>query len=141
MDQKDRALTALRPARGLRAVPTDVTEMGTAAATRIVVLDDHTLYREGLREILRAEGGFVVVGEAADYTGAVRAVAETQPDVALLDARLCGPADDDVADTVRAILAASPDTRVIAMSLPDSPYTIQALLAAGVRGYLLESAT
>lgn len=104
--------------------------------TRIVVVDDHTLFREGLREILEAEEGFVVVGEAGSHADAVRVAGETQPDVALLDV---GLPDSGAAETVRRILDVAPATRVIMVSVYDEPRTVQELLACGVRGYLLKS--
>lgn len=105
---------------------------------RIVVVDDHTLFRDGLREILEAEEGFAVVGEAGTHSQAVRVAAETQPDVALLDVGLPG---SGATRTVRQLLQATPRTRVIMVSVDDEPRTVQELLAAGVRGYLLKSAT
>ncbi|MFF4407660.1 response regulator [Streptomyces sp. NPDC001262] len=104
--------------------------------TRIVVVDDHTLFREGLREILEAEKEFVVVGEAGSHADAVRVAGETQPDVALLDV---GLPDSGAAETVRRILDVAPATRVIMVSVYDEPRTVQELLACGVRGYLLKS--
>ncbi|MBV9026194.1 MAG: response regulator transcription factor [Streptomycetaceae bacterium] len=139
MYQNERGPVADRSACRLRTVNTAETAMGIPI--RIAVVDDHALFREGLREILRAEEGFAVVGEAADHPGALQVVGETRPDVVLLDADLCGLADNDVVSTVRAMLATAPHTRVIVMSLSDQSPIVQSLLSMGARGYLLKSAT
>jgi len=57
---------------------------------RVVIADDHAVVREGLRLILEASPGFVVVGEAADGAEAVHLVEEAQPDVVLMDLRMPG---------------------------------------------------
>ncbi|MFM9607293.1 response regulator transcription factor [Streptomyces niveiscabiei] len=111
---------------------------GPAALVRIVLVDDHTLFRDGLREILEAEEGFSVVGEAATHGQAVRVAAETQPDVTLLDVGVPG---SGAVRTVRQLLRIAPGTRVIMVSMYDEPHTVQELLANGVRGYLLKSAS
>lgn len=108
------------------------------AVTRIVLVDAHTLFRDGVREILSAEDGFTVVGEAGDGTEAVRVVARTRPEVALLDTALPDPGP---VLTVRRLLEAAPATRVIVVSVHDEPRLIQALLGEGVRGYLLKTVT
>jgi DNA-binding NarL/FixJ family response regulator len=139
MDHNDRGPAADRPAHQMRAV--NMVETAGGIPIRIVIVDDRALFREGLREILQAEEGFAVVGEAADHTGALQLVKEARPDVALLDAGLCGPANADVTSTARAMLGTAPHTRVIVLSLSDQPSILQTLLSAGVRGYLLKSAT
>jgi DNA-binding NarL/FixJ family response regulator len=146
MDHNDRGPAADRPVHRMRTVNTVETAMNAVETARgipirIVVADDHTLFREGLREILRAEEGFAVVGEAADHIGALQLVKEARPDVALLDAGLCGSVNGDVASTARTMLETAPHTRVIVMGLSDRPSILQTLLSAGVRGYLLKSAT
>lgn len=108
------------------------------AVTRIVLVDGHRLFRDGLRGILAAEEGFTVVGEAGDSAEAVRVVARTQPEVTLLDT---GLPDRGAVLTVRRLLEAAPATRVIMVSVYDEPRLIQALLGEGVRGYLLKTVT
>ncbi len=66
-------------------------KQGEQQHIRVVVVDDHQVVREGLRMMLEILGeGFVLVGEAADGAASIRAVAETQPDVVLMDLRMPG---------------------------------------------------
>ncbi|TDB98894.1 response regulator transcription factor [Actinomadura sp. 7K534] len=102
----------------------------------IVIVDDHALLREGLREILDAEENFRVVGEAGDSAGAVAMITERRPDVVLLDVEIPG---EDVTVTVRRIRERSPNTKVIILSMYDGPRLLRSLLAADISGYLLKS--
>jgi DNA-binding NarL/FixJ family response regulator len=102
----------------------------------VVLVDDHGLVREGLRELLTVEGDIVVVGEAANSAEAVERVAEHQPDVILLDVEIPGA---DVAVTVVRIQQVSPNSRILILSMYDGPQLLRRLLALGVGGYLLKS--
>jgi DNA-binding NarL/FixJ family response regulator len=102
----------------------------------ILIVDDHALLREGLREILETQDDMVVVGEAGDSASAVSLVAEARPNVVLLDVEIPG---EDVTATVHRIRTLSPDSKVIILSMYDGPQLLRSLLAAGVRGYLLKS--
>ncbi|MFE0173503.1 response regulator [Streptomyces sp. NPDC059002] len=104
--------------------------------TRIVIVDDHTLVRDGLIEMLNAEPEFLVVGEAGDGARAVDVIAARPPDVVLLDV---GLPDGDAAGTLRRILDVAPGVRVIMVSVYDEPRTVQELLRGGARGYLLKT--
>ncbi|WP_211212854.1 response regulator [Nonomuraea coxensis] len=101
-----------------------------------MLVDDHALFREGLREILESDGDIAVVGEAGDSEGAVSAVARTRPDVVLLDVEIPG---DEVTETVARMRTSSPDSRIIILSMYDGPQLLTRLLVAGIRGYLLKS--
>ncbi|HEX6472679.1 MAG TPA: response regulator transcription factor [Streptosporangiaceae bacterium] len=102
----------------------------------ILIVDDHALLREGLREILEAQDDMMVVGEAGDSATAIALVAEKRPNVILLDVEIPG---EDVTTTVNRIRSLSPDSKVIILSMYDGPQLLRSLLAAGVRGYLLKS--
>jgi DNA-binding NarL/FixJ family response regulator len=104
----------------------------------VVIVDDHTLFRVGLREIFQDQDDIVVVGEAGDGATAVKLIAELRPAVLLLDVSLPG---EDVTTTMRAVKAASPGTRVVIVSMQDEPRLIQELIALGARAYLLKSAS
>ena len=105
------------------------------SATTIVMVDDHALVREGLRRILESQEDLRVVGEVGDSATAVALAADEKPDVILLDVEIPG---GEVTSTVRQIRNCSPRTRVIILSMYEGPDLVQALLAAGVRGYLLK---
>jgi DNA-binding NarL/FixJ family response regulator len=107
-----------------------------AEPTTVLIVDDHALVREGVRGILEAQDGIRVVGQAGDSTTTVALAAAEQPDVILLDIEIPGA---EVTTTVRQIRACSPRSRVIILSMYEGPQLVQALLAAGVRGYLLKS--
>ncbi len=113
--------------------------MSTTVQTRtvgILIADDHTLLREAMRDVLLAEDDFRVVGEAADGESVVEVAARTQPDVVLLDVEM--PRHHPV-NTVQELLAASPRTRVIVLSMYDDPRLVQELLETGICGYLHKS--
>ena len=104
--------------------------------TRVLIVDDHMLVREGLRRILQAQDDMDVVGEAADSAAAVAAAARERPDVVLLDVEIPG---GEAASTVRRLRDVSPESRVIILSMHEGPRLVQELLDAGIRGYLLKS--
>lgn len=106
--------------------------------TRVVIVEDHVLVREGLIEILQANEDLDVVGAAGDSDGAVAVVTAHEPDVVLLDVEIPG---DEVTTTVRRIQASSPGTRILILSMYDGPELVRSLLALGVKGYLLKNAT
>ncbi|HEU5354499.1 MAG TPA: response regulator transcription factor [Actinocrinis sp.] len=103
---------------------------------RVVLVDDHVLVREGLREILSVEPDLEVVGEAADSEQALAEIGLHKPDVALLDVEIPGIG---ATDTVRAIRSISPATRVLILSMYDGPQLLRRLLSVGICGYLLKS--
>jgi DNA-binding NarL/FixJ family response regulator len=108
----------------------------TAEPITIVLVDDHVLIRDGLREILATQPDLRVVGEAGNSTSAIEVVTATQPRVVLLDVEIPG---SDVTDTVKAMRQSAPNTEVVILSMYDGPHLLQRLLALGIRGYLLKS--
>jgi DNA-binding NarL/FixJ family response regulator len=107
-----------------------------APSTTILIVDDHALVREGLRGILDRQDDMRVVGEAGDSATTVAMVNRYHPDVVLLDIEIPG---DEVVTTVRRIRQCSPASRVIILSMYEGPQLVQALLTAGIRGYLVKS--
>ncbi|PYC64743.1 DNA-binding response regulator [Streptomyces tateyamensis] len=107
-----------------------------AERVRILVADDHTLLREALCELLGTEPGFEVVGQAGNGAEAVRLAARHRPDVVLLDVQM---PQNDPPVTVQRILSGDPRTRIIVLTMDDSPQLVAQLRAAGVQGYLHKS--
>ncbi len=102
---------------------------------RILLADDHTIVRQGLRKILEESRDWQVVGEAGNGREAVRLALELQPDVAILDIGM--PLLNGI-EAARQIARRLPDTRILILSMhSDEAYIIQAL-EAGAKGYLLK---
>lgn len=102
---------------------------------RVIVADDHTVVREGIRHVLEGEDEFTVVGEAATADEALRIAAETQPDVAVLDISMPGDSGLTVAARLRREL---PETRVLILSMHDNPEYVLEAVRSGAHGYLLK---
>ncbi len=110
--------------------------MTHSSPIRILIADDHTLMREGLREICEGIGGFSVVGEAKNGAEAVALRRSTQPDVTLMD--LAMP-EVDGAEAIRQIMAEAPASRIIALTMyREEPYMLAAI-RGGARAYLLKT--
>jgi two-component system response regulator NreC len=102
---------------------------------RILLADDHTMVRDGLRALLDPQHGFVIVAEAADGRECVERAAETLPDVVLMDIAM--PRMNGI-EATRRILAAHPAIGVVVLSMhQDESYVLQSL-NAGAKGYLLK---
>ncbi|KAB1910124.1 response regulator transcription factor [Micromonospora tulbaghiae] len=104
----------------------------------IVLVDDHALFRHGLRELLSMEPDLVVLGEAGTGAEAVVMAARHRPDVMLLDAGIPG---EQAAATIARTLAVAPDTRIIILSMFDEPAVVKELLGAGAQAYLVKTVT
>jgi DNA-binding NarL/FixJ family response regulator len=102
--------------------------------TRIVIVDDHRLFRAGVRAELGEE--IDVVGEAEDVASAVAVITETSPDVVLLDVHLPGGGGVEV---LRALLPALPDVRFLAVSVSDAADDVIGTIRAGARGYVTKT--
>ena len=102
---------------------------------RLLLADDHTLVRQGLRNILESESDFEIVGEAVDGHQAVQLATELLPDVVLTDIRM---GDGDGVTATRRIRAAVPSARVIVLTNYDEDELVFASIRAGASGYLLK---
>jgi DNA-binding NarL/FixJ family response regulator len=102
---------------------------------RIVLADDHTVMRGGLRLLLEREPGFSVVGEASNGREAIQLTGEHSPDVVVMDVAM--PTLNGIEAAAR-IIAAQPRTAIVILSMhSDESYVLRAL-KAGARGYLLK---
>ena len=105
-------------------------------AIRVVLGDDHTLVRQGLRRTLEQTEGIDPVGEAATGTEIVRVVKETEPDIAVLDIRM--PEMDGI-QAAREISAHYPETGVVMLTAYDDRHSVVEAVRAGARGYVLKT--
>jgi DNA-binding NarL/FixJ family response regulator len=105
-------------------------------SVRVVLVDDHRMFRTGVRAELGAP--LEVVGEAEDAPGAIECIPRLRPDVVLLDVHL--PGGGGVA-VLRALVPALGDTRFLALSVSDSPEDVISVIRAGARGYVTKSIT
>lgn len=106
-------------------------------SVRVVIVDDHPVFRAGLVTILLDLDGVEVVGEAADGAESIAVVARTSPDVVLMDLRM--PGVDGLEATAR-IRVEHADVAVIVLTMDSDDDSIFAALRAGARGYLLKEA-
>ena len=104
---------------------------------RVVVVDDHMLYRRGLEMVLGTEDDLLIVGEAANGVDAVETVAATRPEVVLMDIRMPG---GDGIDACRRIRDLGLGARVIMITTSEDEQDLVAALRAGAKGYLLKDA-
>lgn len=105
--------------------------------TRLLICDDHAMFRQGLRSILEIEDDLRIIGEAATGREAVRHALETEPDVVLMDIQM--PGLDGVAAT-KEILAENPGIRVIVLTMYRQDRYVFEAIKAGAMGYLLKDA-
>lgn len=109
-----------------------------AEPIRILVVDDHTVLRSALCDVLRIEPDLTVVDEAGDGEEAVEKAVANAPQVVILDIEMPG---QEVFETVRQLRDRCPGTRVLILSMYQDPYIVRQLLRLGVDGYLHKSAT
>ena len=114
-----------------------MTSPASEPGVRIVVADDHPLYRRGLSALLSAQEGWAVVAEEVDGVGAVTAAHARQPDVVVMDLRMPGL---DGIEATRRIVTTSPHVAVLVLTMYDDDASVFAAMRAGARGYLLKGA-
>jgi DNA-binding NarL/FixJ family response regulator len=114
-----------------------MTEPARTTGIRVLIVDDHPLFRDGIRERLESAGDtFLVVGEATGGAEAHELVGSTAPDVVLMDIAM--PQMNGI-DATRLIHADFPDVDIIMLSVYDDAQYVNAALEAGASGYLLKS--
>lgn len=108
----------------------------SAAPIRILLVDDHTLFRRGLTALLSRDAQLHVIGDAADAGEAQRRAAELQPDVILLDNHLPGVTG---ADALPALREAAPQAHILMLTVSEDEADLAAALRGGACGYLLKT--
>jgi DNA-binding NarL/FixJ family response regulator len=104
---------------------------------RVLVVDDHPMFREGMSSLLASLPGFQLIGEASTGEEAVRVAAQAAPDVVLMD---IGMPKMNGIEATRALLDVCPSARVLVLTMYEEPESVFAALRAGARGYLLKDA-
>jgi two-component system nitrate/nitrite response regulator NarL len=110
--------------------------MGSATRIRVMIVDDHTLFRRGLTALLAADPRIEVVGDAADAGAALKRANELAPDVVLLDNHLPGVSGVDV---IPALREAVPHARIMMLTVSEDAQDLAAALRGGACGYLLKT--
>lgn len=103
---------------------------------RVLIVDDHTLFRRGLSSLLARDGRIVVVGDAADVGQAQRRALELQPDLILLDNHLPGVTG---VEAIRSLLEVAPQARVVMLTVSEDAQDMAGALRSGASGYLLKT--
>ena len=106
----------------------------SAGATRVFLVDDHHLFRSGVRSELGDE--VEVVGEASEVDAAIEMIGERVPDVVLVDVHLPGGGGEAI---IRSVTATHPQVRFLALSVSDAPADVIAVIRAGARGYVTKT--
>ena len=109
----------------------------SAAPTRVLLADDHGLFRYGLKAMFRAEEGFEVAGEAATGEEVVEKAARLDPDVVLMDIQMPGL---NGIEATRRIMEANPSIGVVVVTMFEDDDSVFAAMRAGARGYVLKGA-
>ena len=103
--------------------------------TRIAIIDDHQLFREGIKRILEFEGDFEVVAEGSDGSEALSIVETYRPDLVLMDINM---PDINGVEATKQLIEAYPDTKVVVLSIHDDENYVMRALQTGATGYLLK---
>ncbi len=103
---------------------------------RVVVADDHQMFRAGVIELLASAPNVIVVAQCANGDEVVELAGEHRPDIVVLDVEMPGPG---AVATIRLITEASPHTKTVVLTMHDAPDIVREVFAAGARAYLLKS--
>ena len=107
--------------------------MTPTAQTKVMLVDDHEIMRDGLREVLERSGGFEVVGQAGDGEAAVRVAQNLKPDVIIMDVMM--PLKNGI-EACREITEMLPETRVLILTASSEEDAVMEAVAAGATGFL-----
>jgi two-component system nitrate/nitrite response regulator NarL len=104
---------------------------------RLLIVDNHTLFRQGLVSLLQSEPGFQVIGEAGSGEEALDLARQLQPDVVLMDVKMPGIGG---VEATRRLLELMPPARVLMLTVSEEEESLFAAIHAGARGYILKNA-
>lgn len=144
--QATRAPQTPQPTQTVQPTPTQPQPLQTpaqpaspASPIRVAVVDDHEMFRAGVIATLQKH--FRIVGQAADVEGSVAMIADTKPDVVLLDVHVPGGEGGGGAEILLKSRAYSPATMFLALSVSDSPADVGSVIRAGAQGYVTKTIT
>ena len=107
----------------------------TKKKTRILVVDDHPIVRQGFAQLINSEDDLEMVAEAGDFAEAMDTLRQSSPDLAIVDISLKG---GNGVDLTKAMLAENPKLPVLIISMHDEGLYVERVLRAGARGYLMK---
>jgi DNA-binding NarL/FixJ family response regulator len=107
-------------------------------AIRVLLADDHTMFRQGLKEMLSTDAGIEIVGEADNGRDAIALAQRVKPDVVVLDVEM--PVMG-AAEAMEVMLGNSPPPRIVIVTMYDNPRLVREFLALGASAYLVKSAS
>lgn len=110
-----------------------MTESASARRTKVLLVDDHPVVREGLRDLLAMEGDLEVCGEADDAPAAMDLARQLRPDLAIVDLSL---RQSNGADLIRDLAAMLPDLKTLVLSMHNDPFYAERVFRLGARGYI-----
>jgi two-component system NarL family response regulator len=116
-------------------VPTDSAPEGSGEKLKVLIVDDHAVFRRGLQMVLRQEPDIEVVGEAADGNEAVEMAQETMPDVILMDVRMPRRSGIEATRQIKDLL---PHIKILVLTISDEEADLYEAIKAGASGYLLK---
>ena len=109
--------------------------MGAVKKIKVYVVDDHPVFRHGLKQIIQADAGFAVIGEAGDDSLALQEIANSTPDIVVVDVRL---PEQGGLELVRTLRTEKPDVACIMLTMHAEESTFNAAMDAGALGYILK---
>jgi DNA-binding NarL/FixJ family response regulator len=122
--------------RGVKRLPSTArTDRGNDERLRVLIVDDHALFRRGLQMVLRQEDDIDVVGEAGDGHEAVEKAQELMPDVVLMDVRMPGQSGIKATEQIKDLI---PHAKILMLTISDEEADLYDAIKAGASGYLLK---
>lgn len=122
----------------MEAPPTDLETASPQDSVRVMVVDDHDLFRSGLRRLLDEHDGLDVIADARRGEEAVQRASELRPDVVVMDINMPGMSG---VEATRGVLERSPDSAVLMLTVTSDENAVLDAVLAGASGYLLKDAT
>ena len=107
------------------------------ASIRLLIVDNHTLFRQGLVSLLQSEPGYSVIGEASSGEEALLLVSELAPDVVLMDVKMPGIGG---VEATRRLMETNPEERILMLTVSEEEENLLAAIQVGARGYILKNA-